>query len=152
MKSIGHLLSEYGVSHQNPINKRVHWVCVPAIVFSLLGVLWLLPVPGDPPSGINWATVLIVIAMIYYVVVAPKLAAGMIVYVGLNIVAILALQATALPLLYVYMAIFVIAWIGQFVGHVIEGRRPSFFQDIQFLLIGPLRLLAFLYRRWGWGY
>jgi len=49
-------------------------------------------------------------------------------------------------------AIFVIAWIGQFVGHAVEGRRPSFFKDLQFLLIGPLWLLAAAYRRFSLPY
>ncbi len=53
------------------------------------------------------------------------------------------------PLWSVCAALFVLAWIGQFVGHAIEGKRPSFFKDVQFLLIGPLWLLADLYRRLG---
>lgn len=48
--------------------------------------------------------------------------------------------------------VFVIAWIGQFVGHQIEGKKPSFFKDLQFLLIGPLWLLAFVYRHFNWAY
>ena len=42
--------------------------------------------------------------------------------------------------------VFVLAWIGQFIGHLIEGKRPSFFKDLQFLLIGPAWLMAFVYR------
>lgn len=152
MQTIHDLLTEYGVSHQNPVNKRLHWVCVPAIVFSLLGLLWLLPVPGDLPSWLNWATLIIALAMLYYFVVAPRLALGMLVVVAVSVAGILALARTQLSLVIVFAVIFVLAWIGQFVGHKIEGRSPSFFKDIQFLLIGPLWLLAFLYRRWGWSY
>ncbi len=152
MKSVHGLLSEYGESHQNAFNKRMHWVCVPAIVFSLLGFLWLLPVPAQTPGALNWAIGVIVLALVYYVVLTPRLALGMALYVALNLAAILALERTGLPLGYVYAAIFVVAWVGQFWGHKVEGARPSFFKDVQFLLIGPLWLLAFVYRRWGWSY
>ena len=152
MKTVESLLAEYGLSHQHPVNKRVHWVCVPAIVFSLLGFLWLLPVPLSTPPWVNWASAVIALAMFYYLVLTPKLALGMVVVVAVNVAAILALERTRLPLIYVYAVIFAAAWLGQFWGHRIEGARPSFFKDLQFLLIGPLWLLAFLYRRRGWSY
>jgi len=155
MQSIHDLLSAYGASHQNPVNKRVHWVCVPAIVFSLLGLLgllWLLPVPAGLPSWLNWAGMVIALAMVYYFVLAPRLALGMILVVVLNVAALVALERAQLPLGYAFAATFVGAWIGQFVGHKFEGASPSFFQDVQFLLIGPLWLLAYLYRRCGWSY
>jgi uncharacterized membrane protein YGL010W len=53
------------------------------------------------------------------------------------------------PLWLTSVVIFVVAWIGQFVGHALEGKRPSFFKDLQFLLIGPLWLLATAYRRFS---
>jgi uncharacterized membrane protein YGL010W len=52
--------------------------------------------------------------------------------------------AAVLPL---SIALFVLAWIGQFIGHKIEGKKPSFLDDLRFLLIGPLFVLSFLYRR-----
>ena len=104
------------------------------------------------PAGLNWAIGVIVLAMIYYVALTPRLALGMALYVALNLATILALEETGLPLAYVYAGTFVVAWVGQFWGHKVEGARPSFFKDVQFLLIGPLWLLAFLYRRWGWAY
>ena len=62
------------------------------------------------------------------------------------------LETLAWPLWQSCLAIFVVAWIGQFIGHAIEGRRPSFFKDLQFLLIGPIWLLAFVYRSIGLRY
>ena len=47
------------------------------------------------------------------------------------------------------MLIFILAWIGQFIGHKIEGQKPSFFEDIKFLLIGPAWLLSFIYKKLG---
>jgi len=55
-------------------------------------------------------------------------------------------------LLYAAIAVFVVAWIGQFVGHKIEGRKPSFFTDLTYLLIGPAWVLAKLYRKLGLQY
>ena len=48
-----------------------------------------------------------------------------------------------------YITVFILAWIGQFIGHKIEGKKPSFFEDIQFLLIGPAWLLSFIYKKLG---
>jgi uncharacterized membrane protein YGL010W len=59
------------------------------------------------------------------------------------------LHYAPLPLWAVSLIIFTGAWIGQFVGHKIEGKKPSFFKDLQFLLIGPAWLLSFIYRKIG---
>jgi uncharacterized membrane protein YGL010W len=58
-------------------------------------------------------------------------------------------KLTQVPLWLGCGVLFVLAWIGQFVGHAIEGKRPSFIKDLQFLLIGPMWLLADVYRRLG---
>jgi uncharacterized membrane protein YGL010W len=58
-------------------------------------------------------------------------------------------RSSAVPMWSICVLAFVVAWIGQFIGHAIEGKRPSFFKDVQFLMIGPLWLLADVYRRLG---
>ena len=70
---------------------------------------------------------------------------------GLGILAYIVslLDTLAWPLWLTSVVIFIVAWIGQFVGHAVEGKRPSFFKDLQFLLIGPLWLLAAAYRRFS---
>jgi uncharacterized membrane protein YGL010W len=140
----------YGESHQNPTNKLIHWICVPTIVASLLGMLWSVPVPslvrGVP--YVNWATVLIALSMVFYLRLSVALAIGMLVYSIAVVLAIVQLERLAWrPLWQISVAVFVIAWVGQFIGHKIEGKKPSFFQDLQFLLIGPIWLLGALYRR-----
>ena len=50
------------------------------------------------------------------------------------------------------LVLFVVAWIGQFIGHKLEGAKPSFFKDLQFLLIGPAWLLSFIYKKMGIAY
>lgn len=62
------------------------------------------------------------------------------------------LAMSGVPLVSFSLFIFVVAWIGQFVGHKIEGAKPSFFEDIQFLLIGPAWLLSFVYDKIGVDY
>jgi uncharacterized membrane protein YGL010W len=53
------------------------------------------------------------------------------------------------PVWAICLTLFVVAWIGQFIGHKIEGKKPSFFKDVQFLLIGPAWLLSKVYRKAG---
>ncbi len=155
MKSIDGWLDEYGESHQNPTNKAIHWVCVPLIVLSLLGVLWSVPVPQafvDISPAMNWATLFMMASLVYYFIMSIPLALGMILVVALFGAALYGLAALPVPLWITSLAIFVVAWIGQFIGHVIEGKKPSFFKDVQFLMIGPMWLLSFVYRRLGISY
>jgi uncharacterized membrane protein YGL010W len=55
-------------------------------------------------------------------------------------------------LAYISLAVFVVAWIVQFYGHKIEGKKPSFLKDVQFLMIGPAWLMHFIYKKIGIGY
>lgn len=145
-------LDEYGESHRHPVNKRIHWVCVPAIVFSLVGLLASLPTPLQAFNGYaHWGSLALVLACLYYLVLSRSL------FVGMLIVSALALVGNhwlggIVPLWQASLVIFVTAWIGQFIGHHVEGRKPSFFRDLQFLLIGPAWCLCYLYRSWGLRY
>ena len=137
MRTIDTLLAQYGESHRNHVNEWVHIVCVPLIVFSLLGLLW----------SVHASVALLgsIVALYYYYRLSPPFAAGMLLMLAVMLGALLAMPAmTVLP---VSLALFVLAWIGQFIGHQIEGKKPSFLDDMRFLLIGPLFVLAFLYRR-----
>ena len=133
MRTIDSLLAQYGDSHRNTVNEWVHIVCVPAIVFSVLGLLW------SVHAGVALAGS--VAALAYYARLSRPFAAGM-----LAMLAVLALLP-AIVILPLSLVLFVLAWIGQFIGHQIEGKKPSFLDDVRFLLIGPLFVLGFLYRR-----
>ncbi|GAB3333852.1 DUF962 domain-containing protein [Hymenobacter humi] len=156
MATLAALLSEYGESHQNPTNKLVHWVCVPLIMFSLLGLLWAVPVPAAIQrisSWLNWGTLVMALALAYYVRLSGRLALGMVlVWVAMAGALHLVAELAMLPLWAICLIIFALAWVGQFWGHRVEGKKPSFLKDLQFLLIGPLWLLHFVYRRLGWSY
>jgi uncharacterized membrane protein YGL010W len=147
MRNVDALLNAYSASHQNKTNKKIHWICVPAIMLSLLGILWSLPFPVKGSPLINWATILIVSSLIYYFFLSWQLALGMLINSFLMILILQWMGGFSVPLWQIAITIFIVAWVGQFIGHNIEGKRPSFFKDIQFLLIGPVWLLADAYRK-----
>jgi uncharacterized membrane protein YGL010W len=150
MRTVDQWFDEYGESHQHPRNKVLHWICVPIIVLSLAGMLWSLPAPDAFASIsplLNWGSLLLVAGLVYYFVMSWSLALGMVVFVGGIVASILLLERLPVSLWIVCIVLFVVAWIGQFIGHHYEGKRPSFFKDIQFLMIGPLWLLGFIYRK-----
>jgi uncharacterized membrane protein YGL010W len=155
MRTASEWLSDYGASHQNPANKLLHWLCVPPIVLAVMGLLWSVPVPAAFSAvspWLNWATLAALAALIYYLLLSPSLAAGVLVAFAVLLAITHSLSQLPWPLWATSLVIFVVAWIGQFVGHAIEGQRPSFFKDLQFLLIGPLWLLAAAYRRFSLPY
>lgn len=118
-------LSEYAVSHQNVINKKIHWLCVPTIFVSILGMGVSLSV---------WFTlVLSALVLLFYMQLSTPLFLAM----GIFIMICLAVMAVLPWGFKVWAGVFIVAWIGQFIGHKIEGKKPSFFEDLQFLLIGP---------------
>lgn len=152
MRTVTEWLAEYGDSHRHPTNELLHWLCVPVIVLCVLGFLWALPTPpafAAVSPWLNWATLVAAAGLVYYAALSPRLALGMLPVTALMLAALGWLDRLPMPLWLICALAFVVAWIGQFVGHAIEGRRPSFFKDLQFLLIGPLWLLSFVYRRLG---
>lgn len=137
VKDIHTLLSMYSESHRNHTNELIHIVCVPLIVFSLLGIIWAI----DPVA----AVAVVAAALYYYFQLSKPFAIGMLAMSTVMLVLLALLPPAAV--LALSIAIFVLAWVGQFIGHQIEGKKPSFFDDLRFLLIGPLFVLSFLYRR-----
>jgi len=140
-RTVDRLFERYGESHRHPANKTIHWICVPAITWSLLGMLWA----ASPLAAYG----LIALAMAFYLWLSRPLAFGMLAVVALMLYTLSLLGANVLA---VSIAVFVVAWIGQFIGHKIERKKPSFFDDVKFLLVGPAWLLGFIYRRLGIAY
>jgi uncharacterized membrane protein YGL010W len=146
------LLAEYGESHQNPTNKAIHWIAVPVIAWSVIAILWVLPTPRLFPAAVyfNWATIACTLAILYYLTLSVPLAIGMAAFSALAIAIIRLIESNvAIGLEWIAGALFVFAWVFQFAGHEVEGKKPSFFKDLQFLLIGPAWLMHFLFRRLG---
>jgi uncharacterized membrane protein YGL010W len=159
MRKIDLLLEEYGESHQNQTNKLIHWFCVPAIFFSVVGLIFSIPADPllEPLSFLhhfaNWATIALALTLIYYISLSVPLSMGMLFFSALCL-ALANFLNIAFPgkLWIISIGIFIIAWIIQFLGHKIEGKRPSFFKDLQFLLIGPAWLMHFIYKKIGIAY
>ncbi len=146
------LLAEYSADHQNPFNRLMHSICVPLIAIALIGLLWAIPLPealAAVSPWVNLGTVALAGLTVYYLRLAPRLGFGMLL-VALLVVPILAsADRLPVPLWLAALVVFTLGWIGQFIGHYVEGRRPSFFRDLRFLLIGPLWVLAKLYAALG---
>ncbi len=143
MKTLNQWFDEYSESHQNEINKLIHYICVPAIFFSIVGILMSIPTNFltnlfglNNPYIENWATAILIFLMIFYIRLSFSMFIKMLVFSAICVV-LNRFLGQYVPLFYASLIIFVIAWIGQFYGHKVEGKRPSFFKDLQFLLIGP---------------
>lgn len=151
MKSIESWFDEYGESHQNPTNKLVHWLCVPSIFFSIIGLLYTVKLTL---SGVSFhlATPVILLASIFYIRLSWKLAVGTIGFAFFCHLVARYLYENYFPLVEISLIVFIVAWIGQFWGHKIEGKKPSFLKDLQFLLIGPAWLMHFIYEGIGVDY
>jgi uncharacterized membrane protein YGL010W len=137
-RRIDELLGHYGESHRNPVNERIHFVAIPLILLSLLGLM----------AAIHpWVAYAFVAAsMVYY----ARLSAVFLVAMGVvSAVALALVHAMGTWVLPVSIVVFVGAWIAQFVGHKIEGKKPSFFEDLQYLWVGPLFVLSKLLGRLG---
>lgn len=143
MKTLQNWFDEYAVSHQNSTNKKIHYLCVPAIFFSIVGLLMSIPtgfienlLPFDNPLIENWATILLIPALLFYLRLSPWVALKIMVFASVCVWAN-AYIGSLTSLFWFSLLVFAIAWVGQFYGHHLEGKKPSFLKDLQFLLIGP---------------
>jgi uncharacterized membrane protein YGL010W len=151
MKSIQQWLAEYGESHKNETNKTIHWICVPTIFFSVVGLLYGVKLPwAVNGTQVNLAMVIMLLVVIYYFSLSKTLWIGMLLFSMLCLWLCHLIEQSGLIQLWLFCLItFTLAWIGQFYGHKIEGKKPSFLKDIQFLMIGPAWLMSFIYKKLG---
>ncbi len=151
-KSIEDWLNEYGESHQNSTNKVIHWICVPGIFLTVIGFLWAIPRPEvfSVSPWANWATVTLVGVTLFYLRLSVPIALGVVLF-SLGCMGVVGWyeQAQLWGLPETCALLFALFWVMQFVGHAIEGKKPSFFQDVQFLLIGPAWVISFIYSKLG---
>ena len=144
MRQIDLLLDEYAKSHQNKTNIAIHAIAVPAIFFVTLGLLWSVPTPElFDHFAVTWAHVLVIPILWYYFKLSGPIGAAMTLLVIISFALIKLLIMADISVLIFSLVLFVAMWILQFVGHHIEGKKPSFFKDVQFLLVGPA---------WWWGH
>ncbi|UJH92477.1 DUF962 domain-containing protein [Antarcticibacterium sp. 1MA-6-2] len=152
MKSLDTWFSEYAVSLQNETNKAIHYICVPAIFFSIVGLLMSIPpgilqevFAGDYPLVENWAVPILLLVLVFYFRLSVMMGLKILVFAAICIVGNYFISLAA-PLWLVSLIIFAAAWVGQFYGHKVEGKKPSFLKDLQFLLIGPAWVIDNLFR------
>ncbi|MDA9952588.1 MAG: DUF962 domain-containing protein [Chitinophagales bacterium] len=154
MKTAQEWFDAYGESHQNGTNKLIHWICIPLIIFSLFGLLMAIPFP-ESLFGLyfNAAGFVLFLSLVFYLRLSFSLFLGffivgsLLLFVNYKLFQAIGMDNGEMAL--ISLGIFVLAWIGQFVGHKIEGAKPSFFEDLQFLMIGPAWLLQFIYKKFG---
>ncbi len=149
MRKIELLLNEYGESHQNATNKMVHWICVPLIFFTIVGFLYAVKLPFNilPDIQLNLAHLALIPVLIYYFNLSKSLSVGLLLFVTICLWLCYSIEEEALTLWIICLVIFILAWVGQFWGHHVEGKKPSFLKDLQFLLIGPAWLMSFIYKK-----
>ena len=137
-REVDRLLAHYAESHQNPRNEHIHFVAIPLIMLSLLGLLFAIH---------PWVAYGFVAAsLVYYARLSPVFLVAMAVLSAIGLALVHAMGGWVLSL---SAAIFVAAWIAQFVGHKIEGKKPSFFEDLRYLWVGPLFVLSRLFAKLG---
>jgi uncharacterized membrane protein YGL010W len=155
VRPVDRWFTAYSQDHQHPLNQRLHVFCVPAIVWSLMAVLYVVPTPemfapALPPFGVV-AGLLAALSVMFWLWLSLPLGMGitLLTVVGLWINSLILESMGPTALLAIGAVVFIVAWIGQFIGHHIEGRRPSFFTDLVYLMIGPPWVLAKGYRSLG---
>lgn len=152
MRKIDQLFTEYAESHENSKNKLIHWICVPLIFWAILGFISLISAPHFFIKYFGAISIVSVIAIVLVSVYYFRLSWR----IGLIMVFMMLLLEHFAYFINItfehqswifFAAVFVLAWIGQFYGHKIEGKKPSFLKDLQFLLIGPIWLLHFVLKK-----
>ncbi|MDP6908585.1 MAG: DUF962 domain-containing protein [Flavobacteriales bacterium] len=148
------LLDEYKESHENKTNQLIHWIFVPIIFLSVIGLLWDLKLGveldffgGEP---LNLAMIAMLLVYAYYLSMSFSISLGMLIISALGLTACFILDGMLpMRIWLLSLVIFVVSWIFQIIGHKIEGKKPSFLKDIEFFLVGPMWVLTKLYNKLG---
>jgi uncharacterized membrane protein YGL010W len=151
MRRVDELLDNYSMDHQNPTNQWIHVFCVPAIVWSVTALLWCIPIPSHVlPPGF-WGGILMFAAFCYYYRLSINLSIGLLLcFTAAGFLNRWILYTYGIYVLFwLGVGVFALAWVVQFIGHKIEGKRPSFLTDVVYLLVGPMWTLRKLYYRLG---
>src|SRR6478736_4176592 len=150
-REVDRWLGNYSEDHRNPTNIVIHWICVPLILWTVIALLWVAPVPAVLGRAGLWAGVAMFAALTFYLRLSR--ARGLAMFVAFDALGLIteALYRALGPaaLMWLAIGVFVVAWIAQFVGHKVEGKRPSFLTDLAYLLIGPAWIVAKIMRRVG---
>lgn len=138
IRKVDALINHYGESHTNSTNELIHFWAIPLIMLSVCGLLYAIS---------PWALyVFFAASFVYYARLSVVFFITMLVW---SAIMLWIIQGLGDRLLTTSIAVFIVAWIFQFIGHKIEGKKPSFFEDIQYLWVGPLFVLSKLFAKVG---
>ena len=153
VRPVDRFFAAYSDDHRHPTNQWLHVLCVPAIVWSLLALVYCIPLSAGLPTG-SLAAVMAIASVAFWLWLSVPIGLGAAAMMALSWGSVAALHAAfgTTVLAVIGASVFVVAWVGQFIGHHIEGRRPSFFTDLVYLMIGPVWVLAKGYRKLSVGY
>ena len=153
-RRIDRWFAHYSDDHRNAANQRIHVFAVPLILWSVIAILWTIPVVATWFRPGLFAALAMFFAWMFYYRASRRIGLGMlVVFVAMAWLTRGLFYALGREqLLYLAIGVFVVAWVAQFVGHskLFEGRRPSFLTDLRYLLVGPAWLLSKVYRKLGW--
>jgi uncharacterized membrane protein YGL010W len=156
VRGVDRLLGAYGADHRNPVNRGIHWVCIPLSVWALIALLWSIPFPWAVGRGIaplNWSVIALVPALAWYLRLSRRLGSGLALFSLATLWLTAAIEVSSpLPLRPVAGSALLLAWIGQYLGHRLEGGAAAFTRDLRQLPVGPLWLMSLIYRRAGLPY
>ncbi|EIY8043170.1 DUF962 domain-containing protein [Vibrio vulnificus] len=138
MRSLEQWLDAYGESHQNSTNQKIHTFAVPGIFFSIVALIWSLPSLPLPVVSLNWVWIAALPVWWFYYRLSLSVFLMMLGYTLASIALAWSVELLGMPIAEMAVGLFIVLWIFQFVGHKIEGKKPSFFEDLKFLLIGPV--------------
>lgn len=144
MRDLATFLHDYGESHRHPVNQWVHIVCVPAIFLSTLGLFWLIPLGqwlglgGAAAYWVNGGTLLALLCMPFYLRLSMGVSVLMLGWLALSIAIVVLVDRSAVSLGWSALVLWLVAWAVQVWGHKVEGKKPSFTDDLVFLLVGPV--------------
>ena len=145
------MIAHYEEYHRDATNRRLHFICVPLIALSLIGMLWCIKIPLNQAAEYsitpNVGGIFIAGVLIYYLRLSLISFLGMLVFALVGCILCISVDASPLSLFYLSLGVFVVAWLGQFIGHKIEGRRPAFIEDLEFLLVSPAWLIDALFEK-----
>lgn len=153
MRQIEHLLDRYSESHRNKTNILIHAIAVPSIYFVTLGLLYAIPVPQWLVQfDVSWAHIISIPVLYYYFRLSGPIGAAMTLLTLVCFGGIALLENAGISVWQFCLALFIVMWILQFIGHKIEGKKPSFLEDLRFLLVGPAWWWVHWLKRMNIGY
>ena len=145
-RSAPELMVQYAHYHRDKRNIVTHLVGIPLIVLSI-GMLLSLVSWNIAGYSVSLAALLWVLSTLWYLTrgnlllgVATSVVNGVLIALAHTPEAAIGWGLSALydAAWFPGLAVFVIGWIIQFVGHIFEGRKPAFVDDVVGLMVGPM--------------